>query len=399
MGDRVRIRTKAGLDLSVRTRQLLLSAGVVCAMATAASAAPPILQAEKSDTATLAPIGPHWVLVQTEPGSMTIYDGDKGAIVGSVPVSDFLGNVAVAPDLKHFYVAETMWSEATHGTRIDLLEAYDEHTLNLEREVSLPPRALTVFKAENFTLSADGRSAYIFNLRPATSVTVVDLAAGKVQQSIDTPGCGLTYPWRQGGFSSLCGDGSLLDVALGKDGKPAISHTKPFFDANEDPVFESSIDDVKSGQALFISYTGKVYPAQLGAGSKIGTPWSLQTAAGQPAATTGVQSLAWRPGGVQVAGYHRPSHELYVLMHTGTHWTQKVPGSEVWVFDAVKHTLLRRIVLDKPAKGIAVSQDAAPQLYAVSGAGDLDVIDARTGKSLKTAKFDGGGPLVIAPAY
>jgi len=383
----------------MKKHSAVLALLVACAMPFAAYAVPPILQAEKSDTATLAPIAAHWVLVQTAPSGMTIYDADKGKIVGSVPVSDFLGNVAVAPDLKHIYVAETMWSEGTHGTRLDPLEVYDEHTLNLEREIMLPPRALTVFKSENFTVSADGRLAYVFNMRPATSVTVVDLVAGKVLQSVDTPGCGLTYPWRQGGFSSLCGDGSLLDVAIGKDGKAAISHVKPFFDANEDPVFESSPDDVKSGQAFFISYSGKVYPAQLGAGSKVGSAWSLQEAAGQPAATTGVQALAWRPGGVQVAAYHRPTHQLFVLMHTGTHWTQKVPGTEVWVFDTAKHTLLKRISLEKPAKGIAVSQDGAPQLYAVSGAGDLAILDARSGKPLKTAKFDGGGPLVIAPSF
>jgi methylamine dehydrogenase heavy chain len=76
-----------------------------------------------------------------------------------------------------------------------------------------------------------------------------------------------------------------------------------------------------------------------------------------------------------------------------------VAGSEVWVFDTAKHTLLKRFPLEKPAKGIAVSQDAAPQLYAVTGQGDLAILDARSGKPLKTAKFDGGGPLVIAPSF
>jgi hypothetical protein len=310
-------------------RMLVLS--LLCCSAPALAA--PILQAEKSDVVTLAPIRPHWVLVQTAPGGRTIYDGDSGKILGTVP-ANALGNVTVAPDLKYFYVAETMWSEDTRGVRQDLFAIYD-----------------------------------------------------------------LSYPWKQGGFSSLCGDGSLVNLAIDKTGKVAVSHSKPFFDANNDPVFEASIDDTKSGEAFFISYSGKVYPAKLGPVPAIGQSWSLQQAAGQPMADLGVQSLAWRPGGNEIAAYHRVSRKLFVLMHTGTYWTQKEAGKEVWVFDSVKHKLLQRIALEKTAKSIAVSQDTVPQLYAITGTGDLAVIDAVSGKPLRSVSFSGGGALVTVPTF
>jgi methylamine dehydrogenase heavy chain len=326
---------------------------------------------------------------------MTLFDADHGRILAGLPM-DFAANAAIAPDQKHIYVAETMWSKGTRGTRQDMLTTYDAASFDVVGEIALPPRALTVFKAQDLALSATGRIAYVFNLTPAMSVTVVDLPTGRVAEKIDTPGCGLIYPWGDGGFSSFCGDGSLLTVALKPGEAPAVAHSKPFFDAAADPVFESSLVDAKTGKALFITFTGKVVPATLGAAPAIDAPWSLQEAAGQKAAGTGVQELAWRPGGYQVAAWHKPSGRLFVLMHPGNYWTQKVAGTEVWVFDTAAHKLLRRIVLKLPAKGIAVSQDAAPLLYATTSEGDLAVIDANTGEETKTAKFDGGGPLLIA---
>jgi methylamine dehydrogenase heavy chain len=84
-------------------------------------------------------------------------------------------------------------------------------------------------------------------------------------------------------------------------------------------------------------------------------------------------------------------------MHPGTFWTQKEPGTEVWVFSMATKKLIRRIPLKVPAKGIAVSQDAAPLLYAASGDGDLAVIKADTGEELRSVSLAGRGPLLIAP--
>jgi methylamine dehydrogenase heavy chain len=363
-------------------------------LAAAAPTPPPPLQAETSDVAKLGKFGAHWLFAETLPSGMTLVDADSGKILAGVPMN-FDANLAIAPDHAHLYVAETLWTEHTRGTRQDFFTTYDASTLDILHEAPLPPRALTVFKAQDLALSASGRTAYVFNLTPATSVTVVDVASGHVTQKIDTPGCGLIYPWQDGGFSSLCGNGTLLNIALPAGGPPAVTHSAAFFDAKTDPVYESSLVDVGTGQALFITFTGKVFPVTLGPAPVIGTPWSLQEAAGQKAAGTGVQELAWRPGGYQVATWHKASGRLFVLMHPGTYWTQKTPGTEVWVFDMKTKKLLSRITLKSPAKGVAVSQDAAPLLYATTAEGEVFVINADTGETLRSVKLDGGGPLLV----
>ena len=354
------------------------------------------LSPETSDVAKLAPLAAHWVFVETAPSGFTLVDADHGKILAAVPM-EFADNLAIAPDRKHIYVAETMWTERTRGVRQDLLTTYDAGTLDILHETKIPPRALAVFKAQDLALSASGRTAFVFNLAPATSVTVVDVASGAVTGHIDTPGCALVYPWKDGGFSSLCGNGTLLNVALAAHAAPVVTHTKPFFAAATDPVFEASLVDPATAQAVFISFTGKVIPVVLGPQPQIGATWSLQEAAGQKAAGTGVQELAWRPGGYQVASWHKASGRLFVLMHPGTFWTQKEPGTEVWVFSMATKKLIRRIPLKVPAKGIAVSQDAAPLLYAASGHGDLAVIKADTGEELRSVSLAGRGPLLIAP--
>ena len=104
-----------------------------------------------------------------------------------------------------------------------------------------------------------------------------------------------------------------------------------------------------------------------------------------------MQELAWRPGGQQVLAVHRATRRLYVLMHTGNYWTQKADGTEVWVLDSARHTLVRRIKLEAPGHGIAVSQDGKPLLYVIGSAwaGTIDVYDATSGEKLRGRKLRG----------
>lgn len=379
---------------NMKTAYRAALAAALAAPAGTAQAASPVLQAEQSDVATLPPVGAHWVLPATDRDSYTLYDADAGKILGTVPAS-ILGNIALSPDRRTFYVADTIWSRVDHGTRQDLIQEYDTHTLALRREITLPPRALAVYKGQDFDVSPDGRWGYVFDMSPATSVTIVDLAKGAVARTVDIPGCALIFPWKQDGFSSLCGDGSLTNVGYAGD-KPTVTHTAPFFDANNDPIFEQGLVDRATGRALFVSYTGKVYDVMLGAKPQIAAPWSIQAAAGQPVAGTGVQEQAWRPGGKQPFAWNRASGHLFVLMHVGPHWTHKTDGTEVWEFDPAHHTLLRRIDLPQPARGIAVSGDAAPLLYATSADGNMAVIDARTGAVRRTIEAHSEA-MILAP--
>ena len=84
-------------------------------------------------------------------------------------------------------------------------------------------------------------------------------------------------------------------------------------------------------------------------------------------------------------------------MHTGNYWTHKAHGTEVWVLDTARQTLVRRIKLETPAKSIAVSQDASPLLYAMGEGDDFAVIDATTGETLRKRRLS--GVLALTPGY
>lgn len=342
---------------------------------------PPILEAETSGVTTLSPAGPHRVFLASGNG-FKIVNGDtakmEGMIHGSWPTV-----LAIAPDNSRFYVSETYWSHGNRGKRSDMVSVYDGTTLKLLNEIPLPGRLIIDGRAPYFGLNESGTRGYVFNVEPASSVQVVDLQKKKYLGNIEIPGCGLIYPYRDDGFASLCADGSLATVAVNAAGKGTLKQSAPFFTAETDPVFEESIVDRTTGESFFITYTGMVYPVTLGAEPAFGKSWSLQSVAGLSPATPDVTLKTWRPGGRRPFAYHRASKTLYVLMHEGKHWTQKVEGTEVWAIDTVDQRLKGRFKLPTAGRVIGVSQDADPQLY-VAGEGDwLWIIDPRNGKILR----------------
>jgi len=386
----------------------LIAALGFCSLAATEATAPP-LQPEISDVATLPPSTPHRFFTgRFRASSFVIFDGDSGKMEGSIP-SGYVANLAIAPDNSQFFVSETYWARGARGERQDLLSIYDGRSLNLVKEISLPGRAL-VSKMQNFDISATGSRAYVYIMLPAASVVWVDLKKQAVGGTVEIPGCALVFPWGDQGFSSLCGDGALATVSIPESGPVKVTHTRPFFDANIDPIFENSFVDRVTGKAVFLSYTGLVYQAKLGPDTVVEKPWSIQKAAGFPVAGTGVQELAWRPGGGQLAAYHKASGKLFVLMHAGNYWTHRQGGSEIWVLDTKTHSLLSRFQLQPvPTSGLAdervpfyedigVSQDDKPVLYLLNPDGNDVVLDAGTGEQLRKIEF-AAGSTVMVPGY
>ncbi|WP_297514415.1 amine dehydrogenase large subunit [uncultured Caulobacter sp.] len=360
----------------------------------AAAPLPPVLPEEEADTAVLATAGPHRLFL-FDPyyyAGAHVIEGDDPLLSekGLAPAARNAG-ATLSRDGGKIYFSETYWSRGDRGDRQDLLTVYDGRTLALEKEIPLPSRLLVVPKTNQVATSEDGALAYAYAMAPASQVHVVDLAAGKVIGSVDMPGCSLAFPFGARSFASLCGDGTVGVATVGPAAEAAPKFSKPFFDADNDPVFENSFVDRATGEAFFLSFTGKIYPAKLaGAAPVVDKPWSINVAAGFPAAGAGVQELAWRPGGGQVMAFHRKNRQLYVLMHAGNYWTHKVEGTEVWVLDVDKHSLIKRISLAAPAKGIAVTQDDQPLLYAYDSAPmSLAVYNAKTGEVTGRRKIGG----------
>src|SRR5262249_49187282 len=151
-----------------------------------------------------------------------------------------LPDFVMPQDSRTIYLSETYYSRGARGTRIDVVTAYDVATLTPQREVTLPNgRLICPGKKYALALSTDGHYLFSANMRPATSVSVVDLIRSAFITEIDTPGCALVLSTGDTSFAAVCSNGALMNVSLAV---PGVAHkilTSPFFDPESDPVFDA----------------------------------------------------------------------------------------------------------------------------------------------------------------
>jgi methylamine dehydrogenase heavy chain len=385
---------------------LILSAGAAAAQTNGVASpiehvsptgAVTIPQAEIPSVGTLGELQPHWVFVNRGNGQdgTRIFDGDTGKMKGMVNMYG-QDSFAFDPLGRNFYVAQTIWSKLDRGTRQDQLLAYDVHSLKLAAEITIPGRMLIGNRTHNLVLTADGKKALIYNMSPSSSVNVVDVEKNTFERKIELPGCATLLTNTINGFSALCSNGTLATVAMTGD-KPAITRSKPFFSATEDPIFDTSVIDPRTGKVTFLSYSGLITPAELGADPKIGTPWSLQQAAFMRKGNYTPMDVNWMPGGRQPIAVHHASGRIYVLMHMGEYWSEYEPAGEIWVLDGNSHKLIGRHALPGDLKdklvNIAISQDADPLVFASDGSGNTYVLDAQTLEKKRMMDNSGGGIL------
>jgi methylamine dehydrogenase heavy chain len=275
----------------------------------------------------------------------------------------------LVPDKRpELYVADTVWSRGSRGTRTDFITVYDTQTLNPIGEVVLPgaKRALITAMEGLIAFTDDQRMALVFDFTPASSVTVVDLVKRQVLGEVEIPGCSLVYPSGTRGFSTLCSSGTMLSVRLDANGAVAgRSETKPFNPLDTDPLFTASA--LVGGVRYFPSLHGRVQPIDMrGDEVKVLPDWPLTTAADA--------SGHWRPSGWQVVSGDEQKL-LYVLMqpdaHEGTH---KDPATEVWVYNTATKTRVKRLRLARPGSSISLTHAAEPLLLVQAGE-RLDVYD------------------------
>ncbi len=370
----------------------------------------PIEQIGRVETLPL-PHPPHWVwvgdLVQRR---SVLIDVDDGRLLGIIDSGFGLPRSLYPRRRAEIYAIETHFSRGSRGERSDVLTIYDAADLEPRAEVPLPPkRGISIVPTGHVALSDDDRFAAVFNLTPATSLSIVDVEQRRFSGEIETPGCSLVYAAGARRFASLCMNGALLVVTLDDEGRAAAKWRSPaFFDPEADPVTEKA---VRIGERwIFVSFEGYVHAVDFSADPpRFEEPWSLLDAADR--------DDDWRIGGLQHLAAHAASARLYSLMHRGGVDTHKAPGSEVWVYDLNTRERVQRIPLDHPGltflgvpldpgptwswlvdwmarqairivpefgiDSIAVTQDAAPRLVTVSSfSGGLATYDALTGDLL-----------------
>jgi methylamine dehydrogenase heavy chain len=290
-------------------------------------------------------------------------------------------DLLMATGRPEIYVLDTVWSRGERGVRTDFISVYDTKTLNAIDEIVLPaPRALISPMSGTFAFTDHERLGLVFNFRPASSVTVVDLVKRKVLGEVEIPGCSLAYPTGERGFSTLCGSGTLLSIRLGADGKAlARSESKKFNDLDKDPLFTESTSI--GGVQYFDTMLGRIQPIDMSSDApKILPAWSL----------LGAEDAAehWRPSGWQTITTDE-RNTLYVLMqpdaHEGTH---KDPGTEVWAFDIAAQKRLRRMRLVRPGATIALTH-ASDALLLVQAEDRVDVYDPQSGALIRSLGVPG----------
>jgi methylamine dehydrogenase heavy chain len=382
--------------------------GAAALAATPAMAGPHSVEPEESSTNTLAAPKPSWIFLQRGfvlPGT-AIYDTSDGKYLAQIE-TPILGDLAIDPEGKHYYVAETAWTRRLHGTRQDFISVYDAHTLTLEGDIDIPGRMLVGGREHNFVLSDDGKTGYAYDFSPISSVNVVDLVKRKFVRNFELPGCADLIVNPGVGLAALCSDGTMASINLA-GGKVDITRTDPFFSPTGDPIFDNVQYDKAKGEVVMMSYTGLIYVAKLGPKPVISAPFSIQEAAGLRKGETKPLDLNWYPGGRdQPIALHRASGHLYVLMHTGEFWSQKTGAEEIWDVDLASHKVVKRMKVEGRPGVISVTPEASPKLVVLGegeGAGEgagligtATVIDPATGEVKFTINNAGSGLAQILP--
>ncbi len=292
-------------------------------------------------------------------GQLVILDvaADTKEYKGSLDASQF-GTFIQSSTREELYVGETFYSRGTRGDRTDVVTIYDKSSLNRIGEVVLPgeKRAQIVVNKYAMQLIDNDEYLLVLNFTPAISVTVIDIAKREVLNEVPIGGCNMIYPSGKRGFSSLCGDGTIMSISLDEKGQ-VIDRTRsePFFNADDDPLFDKPM--YLENIAYFPSFKGDIQPIDMTNDPDILPKWSMISEEDA--------KENWRPSGWQIIS--ASDEHLYVLMQKNGSWgSHKSGGEEVWVFDTSQQKRIKRIALENPGFSIEVTGGKKP-LLAVTG--------------------------------
>ena len=378
----------AGLAAAVSTLSILGGAPALAAPSAASAAFPKPLPEETLPSVAKLPTPwpASWVLIH-DFRFQSIVDGRVAVVDTTDPVRPLKGlvraaqfaNMLVSRERGEIYTAETFYSRLSRGERTDAITIWDMATLEPKGEIVLPggKRQQSVTYPHLFQFTNDGKWALIANFTPAQSVTVVDLAARKILNEIDLPGCAQIYPTGVRGFTSLCADGSAFSVTLDDKGGAASSKTvAKVQDIDRQPLFGTPA--IVGKTAWFVSFYGMIQGFDLSGEVIRPLPGSFSVGTAEGGAPE------WRPGGWEVI-HADAAGRLYVLMSPyGKEGSHKDGGTEVWVVDPEKKARVQRIALKGQSVAIGVTREEQPHLVAARADGVIDVYDAASGAFVRT---------------
>jgi methylamine dehydrogenase heavy chain len=327
-----------------------------------------------------------------------LLDVDTGEILGHLDTGWEGIKIDMPPGGDVMYHAPMYMSRGYRGERTDVVEYVNKRTLQVEKEVQIPAKAIRGWPDPNHTaLSDDARFMLLQFFTPASSVGIVDLKAGKFVGEVETTGCAHVMAAGNNRFFTLCGDGSVLLVTLNAEGREVSRKRYPdFFDVERDPLHGSGM---RAGNTwYFTSWNAVIHPLDVsGDDLQPLERWSAGARIG---------GRDWVTGTIEQPLWLHEGSKLFISMHPkdatvkggGTDYHRQ-PGVEVWVYDLAARKREQRIRLapKAPAYAIATSPEAKPLLYVASiGSPDLHVYDTRNGKLLKRLRV-GQMPTMVQP--
>jgi len=295
-------------------------------------------------------------------GSIAVFDQATLALKALLPTGS-MHQMLISADGKSAFAQSSFPKRITYGPNEMVLTSYDVTTAKVGPEVVLPPKAaMALGYTPLLRQTADKKFVLVQNATPASSITVVDPAAGTVAQEIPTPGCWAIFAAPAGSsFSTICGDGTFATYALSADGTTAEKTvSKPVFDPEKDPIF---IEGAQVGDMLyFVTYSGKLIGLK-DSGAAIEKVSETDLVAGVEG--------GWAPGGYELLGANPAKGVLFLSMHPdakdGSH---KAASKEVWAVELASGKVLAR----SEAEGLtslAVTPGETPLVFGTSEEGKL----------------------------
>ncbi len=333
-----------------------------------------------------------WVFVD-----YSLVDVADDRFLGLIGVAETFPSAAIeySADGSSLFVVETFYTRGNRGDRTDTVTIFDTSTLGVSGEIVIPAkRALMLAVTGTLALTDNDRFLAVFNLTPATSISVVDVETRSFVGEISTPGCSLVFATGDLSYAMICANGDLLSVSLDENGREVSKErTEQFFDPEVDPIREPGVR--YADEWLFASFDGILHSVDVsGSTPRIGESWSLLTASDR--------DQNWRITGRQPLAVHQQSGRLYVLARQNDEplddpadWD----GTEIWSFDLATRERVQRLealpesdesegagaaigaTSGDGASNIQVTQGDEPLLVSAAGSG-ISVRHAMTGEYL-----------------
>lgn len=344
------------------------------------------------ETATVPEPDVHWFTVRGG-NSAFMVDGDAGIVRGTLTLSRFSPAVRPHVSAGRVYSYGSFYTREVYGDRTDLVLVYDIETASPIAEIELPPKSAGIGHSGMIGL-IDEKFIGVWNITPATSVSIVNIETNEFVGEIATPGCAAVYPV-DSGFLMPCGDGTIQFIGLSDTGEETSrSRSEEFFQIMEDPVYDYA---VPAGEGwIFVSMEGLVYEVNVEGGEVIvAEPWSVKSDEGGVPDINGVMIPSdddWRIGGRQPFAYNAEAGLFMAVMKKGG--GQELfakPGTEVWVFNMNTQRRGFRIKMEEgeTVSSVQMTPDADPLLIMATSDG-VQIREARTGKMLHAMELNGG---------